>query len=115
MWLQWLAGLLSFLVPFCRQSVRAFILPIHTFFGVVIFCFAVATAMMGITEKLIWALYVVVSCLLILTLILFITTILLQPFNGRSSGTTRVGRYQKKHLPAHTHPGQRTSFITFLH
>ena len=32
-----------------------------------------------------------------------------QPFNGRLSGTTRVGRYQKKH------PGQRTSFITFLH
>ena len=39
-----------------------------------------------------------------------------QPFNGRlKSGTTRVGRYQKKHSPAHTHPGQRTSFITFLH
>ena len=37
------------------------------------------------------------------------------PFNGRLSGTTRVGRYQKKHSPAHTHPGQRTSFITFLH
>ena len=38
-----------------------------------------------------------------------------QPFNGRLSGTTRVGRYQKKHSPAHTHPGQRTSFITVLH
>ena len=38
-----------------------------------------------------------------------------QPFNGRLSGTTRVGRYQKKHSPAHTHPGQHTSFITFLH
>jgi len=29
-----------------------------------------------------------------------------QPFDGRLSGTTRVGRYQKKHSPAHTHPGQ---------
>jgi len=38
-----------------------------------------------------------------------------QPFNGRLFGTTRVGRYQKKHSPAHTHPGQRTSFIIFLH
>ena len=38
-----------------------------------------------------------------------------QPFNGRLSRTTRVGQYQKKHSPAHTHPGQRTSFITFLH
>jgi len=38
-----------------------------------------------------------------------------QPFNGRMSGTTQVGRYQKKHSPAHTHPDQRTFFITFLH
>ena len=38
-----------------------------------------------------------------------------QPFNGRLSGTTRVGRYQTKHSPAHAHPGQRTSFITLLH
>ena len=38
-----------------------------------------------------------------------------QQFNGSLSGTTRVGRYQKKHSPDHTHPGQRTSFITFLH
>ena len=37
-----------------------------------------------------------------------------QPFNGRLSRTTRVGRYQKKHSPAHTHPVQRTSFITCL-
>jgi len=34
-----------------------------------------------------------------------------QRFNGRLSGTTRVGRYQKKHSPAHTHPDQHTSFI----
>ena len=32
-----------------------------------------------------------------------------KPFNGRLSGTTRVGWYQKKHSPAHTHPGQRLS------
>ena len=38
-----------------------------------------------------------------------------QPFNGRLSGTTRVGRYQKKHSPTHTHPDHRASFITFLH
>jgi len=30
-------------------------------------------------------------------------------------GTTRVGRYQKKHSPTHTHPDHRASFITFLH
>ena len=38
-----------------------------------------------------------------------------QPFNGLLSGTTRVGRYQKKHSPTYTHPDHRTSFIIFLH
>jgi len=38
-----------------------------------------------------------------------------KPFNGLLSGTTRVGRYQKKHSPTHTHPDHRTSFIIFLH
>jgi len=38
-----------------------------------------------------------------------------QPFNGLWPGTTRVGQYQKKHSPTHTHPGHRTSFINFLH
>ena len=38
-----------------------------------------------------------------------------QTFNGRSSGTTRVGQYQKKHSPTHTHPDHWTSFINFLH
>ena len=31
------------------------------------------------------------------------------------TNNNQVGRFQKKHSPAHTHPGQRTSFITFLH
>ena len=38
-----------------------------------------------------------------------------QLFNGLLSGTTRVGRYQKKHSPTHTRPDHRTSFIIFLH
>ena len=38
-----------------------------------------------------------------------------RPFNGLLSGTTRVGRYQMKHSPTHTHPDHRASFITFLH
>ena len=38
-----------------------------------------------------------------------------QPFNGLWSGTTRVGRYQKKHSPTHTHPDHWTSFINFIH
>jgi len=33
-----------------------------------------------------------------------------QPFNGPLSGTTRVGRYQKKHSPTHTHPASNTLY-----
>ena len=36
------------------------------------------------------------------------------PFNGFWSGTTLVGRYQKKHSPTHTHLDHRASFITFI-
>ena len=38
-----------------------------------------------------------------------------QPFNSLLSGTTRVGRHQKKHSSTHTHLDHRTSFIIFLH
>ena len=38
-----------------------------------------------------------------------------QSLNGNLSGSTWVGRYQKKHSPTHTHPDHRTSFIIFLH
>jgi len=38
-----------------------------------------------------------------------------ESFNGLWSGTTRVGWYQKKHSPTHTHPDHQTSFIIFLH
>ena len=38
-----------------------------------------------------------------------------KPFHGPLSGTTRVGRYLKKHSPTHTHPDHQTSFINFFH
>jgi len=38
-----------------------------------------------------------------------------QLFNGLLSGTTQVGRYQKKHSPTHTQPDHWTFFIIFLH
>ena len=38
-----------------------------------------------------------------------------QPFNSPWSGTTRVGRYQKKHSPIHTHPGYQNPLSTFIY
>jgi len=37
------------------------------------------------------------------------------PWPNRLRRQCRVGRYQKKHSPTHTHPDHRTSFINFLH
>ena len=39
----------------------------------------------------------------------------IRPFNGPWSKTTRVGRYQQKHSPTHTHPDHWSSFINLLH
>jgi len=41
--------------------------------------------------------------------------LLLLPFYGPLSGTTRVSRYQKKHSPTHSYPDHQPSFICFLH
>ncbi|XP_077978218.1 transmembrane ascorbate-dependent reductase CYB561-like isoform X2 [Glandiceps talaboti] len=54
--LQLLIGCLSFLFPGLPQSLRSSYLPTHVFFGVFIFFMAVATALMGITEKLLFSL-----------------------------------------------------------
>lgn len=48
---QWVSGLLTFLFPGLRPSVRAAYLPVHQFFGLVIFIGAVCTSLLGLTEK----------------------------------------------------------------
>jgi len=37
-----------------------------------------------------------------------------QPFNGLLSGTTRVGRYQKKHSPTHTNAHTKAACFTAI-
>lgn len=50
--MQLLTGFVSFLFPGVRQWLRAQYLPLHVFFGLAIFGLAVATALLGISEKL---------------------------------------------------------------
>ncbi len=52
---QWMAGLITFLFPGLASHLRASYLPIHVFFGLLIFICACATALLGITEKAIFA------------------------------------------------------------
>ncbi|XP_003921929.1 plasma membrane ascorbate-dependent reductase CYBRD1 isoform X1 [Saimiri boliviensis] len=54
--LQLLSGFTVFLLPWAPLSLRAFLMPIHVYSGLVIFGTVIATVLMGITEKLIWGL-----------------------------------------------------------
>jgi len=53
---QWLAGMITFLFPGLASHLRASYLPVHLFFGLLIFVSACATALLGITEKTIFGL-----------------------------------------------------------
>ncbi|CAH1790433.1 unnamed protein product [Owenia fusiformis] len=49
--LQWVFGFVSFLWPKVALSMRTIYKPIHVYFGLAIFVMAIATSLMGITEK----------------------------------------------------------------
>ena len=51
---QWVAGLVTFLLPGLILRIRAMYLPVHVNFGILIFILACAAALTGITEKLLF-------------------------------------------------------------
>ncbi|XP_036600763.1 cytochrome b reductase 1 [Trichosurus vulpecula] len=53
---QLLLGFFIFLLPFAPPALRAFLMPIHVYSGLLIFGTVIATVLMGVTEKLIFAL-----------------------------------------------------------
>lgn len=53
--LQWVCGLVSFLWPGLRQSLREGYLPAHRWWGVAVFCGACAAALLGLSEKAFFA------------------------------------------------------------
>ncbi|NXY89913.1 CYBR1 reductase, partial [Alcedo cyanopectus] len=54
--LQLFLGFAIFLLPFAPAPIRAALMPIHVYSGLTIFATVIATALMGITEKLIFSL-----------------------------------------------------------
>ncbi|XP_058156635.1 plasma membrane ascorbate-dependent reductase CYBRD1 [Dasypus novemcinctus] len=54
--LQLLLGFFIFLLPWAPLSLRAVVMPIHVYSGLLIFGTVIATALMGLTEKLFFAL-----------------------------------------------------------
>ncbi|KAM3187195.1 hypothetical protein ACTXT7_002801 [Hymenolepis weldensis] len=49
--LNWVIGLITFLVPSIPMRVRAKVLPLHTYMGLFIFACALIAVVSGITEK----------------------------------------------------------------
>jgi len=56
--LQLFSGFWCFLYPGAAERHREILAPYHVFFGISIFILAVATAVLGFCEKIIFALYV---------------------------------------------------------
>ncbi|XP_029790250.1 cytochrome b reductase 1 isoform X2 [Suricata suricatta] len=54
--LQLLLGVFVFLLPWAPLSLRALVMPIHVYSGLLIFGTVIATVLMGVTEKLFFAL-----------------------------------------------------------
>ncbi|KAK2501248.1 hypothetical protein MC885_013550 [Smutsia gigantea] len=54
--LQLLLGFFTFLLPLAPLSLRAFLMPVHVYSGLLIFGIVIATALTGVTEKLFFAL-----------------------------------------------------------
>ncbi|CAB3363514.1 Hypothetical predicted protein [Cloeon dipterum] len=53
---QFVVGFASFLFPGAKQSLRAALMPVHRYFGMLGFLLAIAAALMGLLEKAIFAL-----------------------------------------------------------
>ncbi|NXM65890.1 CYBR1 reductase, partial [Serilophus lunatus] len=54
--LQLFLGFAVFLLPFAPVQLRAVLMPVHVYLGLTIFATVIATALMGITEKLLFSL-----------------------------------------------------------
>ncbi|XP_017127313.1 plasma membrane ascorbate-dependent reductase CYBRD1 isoform X2 [Drosophila gunungcola] len=53
--LQYVAGFVAFLAPGLRENYRIALMPLHIYFGLFGFVLAIASALMGLTEKAIFA------------------------------------------------------------
>lgn len=54
--LQYVAGFAAFLLPGMRENYKIALMPLHIYFGLFGFVLAIASAVMGLTEKAIFAL-----------------------------------------------------------
>lgn len=53
--LQYVIGFVTFLAPGLSMDIRAMMMPLHRFFGLMIFCLAAGTCLLGLMEKAIFS------------------------------------------------------------
>ncbi|KAL5291532.1 hypothetical protein ACFFRR_010754 [Megaselia abdita] len=53
--LQYVIGFVTYLAPGMSMDIRVTIMPLHRFFGLMIFCLAAGTCLLGLTEKAIFS------------------------------------------------------------
>ncbi|XP_017755642.1 PREDICTED: cytochrome b561-like [Eufriesea mexicana] len=92
---QWLAGFLSFLYPGLQVPLRASYMPIHVYFGIAGFVGVIASCLLGLNEKAIFALGKNYSKLIDEAVLINVIGLLLILFGGLSVYLVSQERYKR--------------------
>lgn len=100
--LQYVAGFMAFLVPGMRENYKIALMPLHIYFGLFGFVLAIASAVMGITEKAIFTLGANYSTLPASAVLANIIGVLYVIFGGLVVYLATEPSYKRKPLPEDT-------------
>ncbi|XP_055373336.1 plasma membrane ascorbate-dependent reductase CYBRD1 isoform X2 [Condylostylus longicornis] len=96
---QWVGGFVAFLLPGMKESLKATIMPFHVYFGLFGFVLAIASALMGLTEKAIFSMSKSYANLPNSGLILNVIGVLMAVFGGMVVYLASEPSYKRRPLP----------------
>ncbi|XP_018052751.1 PREDICTED: cytochrome b561-like isoform X2 [Atta colombica] len=96
---QWVAGCVSFLYPGLQTPLRASYMPLHVFFGIAAFVGAIASCLLGLNEKAIFALQSKYSAFVSEGILINFIGLLLVLFGGLSVYLVTQERYRRLSRP----------------
>ncbi|EDV96823.1 GH16482 [Drosophila grimshawi] len=100
--LQYVAGFMAFLVPGMRETYKIALMPLHVYFGLFGFVLAIASAVMGLTEKAIFSLGATYSTLPAAGVLTNIIGVLYVIFGALVVYLATEPSYKRKPLPEDT-------------
>ncbi|XP_064552512.1 plasma membrane ascorbate-dependent reductase CYBRD1 isoform X3 [Drosophila montana] len=100
--LQYVAGFMAFLVPGMRENYKIALMPLHIYFGLFGFVLAIASAVMGLTEKAIFTLGANYSTLPAAAVLTNIIGVLYVIFGALVVYLATEPSYKRKALPEDT-------------